>query len=189
MPVLILKMDKSRVDIALTFLVLFGEFPNNNGNILRISLPSEKAIRRGNIISAHIASGHIWRSELDKLSGRLPFSQTAILGRFGQSILRPLYNRLKAKHYSINMGIRELQAIRRRETSIGQTQPRIAYHKPEPPNLSYTPKPVFNNAIRFGANTNQIEIQTRINSRLSHRIANLGLTGRTIPNNIIFTWP
>ena len=67
-------MDKSLVDTVLTFLGSFGEFPdNNNDNPLRISLPTDKANRWGEIIDPHIASVQISHSELDKLIGRLSF--------------------------------------------------------------------------------------------------------------------
>ena len=71
---ILLKMDKSLVDTVLTFLGSFGEFPdNNNDNPLRISLPTDKANRWGEIIDPHIASVQISHSELDKLIGRLSF--------------------------------------------------------------------------------------------------------------------
>ena len=135
--VVILKMGKSKVDKALTFLGMFGEFPNReNGNLLRISRPSEKAIRWEAIISPHIASGQILPTELDKLIGRLSFSQTAIFGRFGRSILRPLYNKLTSKSYSNKLEHHELQALRWWEAAIGQMQHHIAYPKPKFPDLA-----------------------------------------------------
>ena len=112
---IILKMDKRLVDKALTFLGLFGEFPNNNNdNLLRISLPNGAATRWEIVIAPHISSGKILRSELGKLIGRLSFSQTAIFGRFGRAILRPLYNKLTGKYFPNKLERRALDARRRR---------------------------------------------------------------------------
>ena len=134
--VIILKMDKRMVDKALTFLGLFGEFPNRqNGNLLRISLPSDKAIRWEKIIPPYIASAQIFHTELDKLIDRLSFSQTAIFGRSGRAILRPLYNKLTNKRYSNKLEHRELHPLRWWEAAIGGMQPRIAYPKPKHPDL------------------------------------------------------
>ena len=139
---ILLKMDKSLVYKALTFLGLFGEFPdNNNDNILRISLPTDKATRWGEIIASNIAPGRILHSDLDKLIARLSFSQAAIFGSFGRAILRPLYNKLTGKYDPNKLERHELDAIRWWETAIGQMRHRIAYPEPKSPTLRYTPTP------------------------------------------------
>ena len=132
---ILLKWDKNQVDKAITFLGIFGEFPDNNDNLLRISLPTEKATRWGAIITSHIASGQITHSELGKLIGRLSFPQAAIFGRFGRAIVRPLYNQLKRNRYANKLERRELEALRWWEMAISQMQPRISYPKPKYPDL------------------------------------------------------
>ena len=88
-------MDASLVDKAITCIGLVAEFrSNNNDNIFRISLSSDKATICGGggpTKKTHIVYGLILHSEIDELIGHMPFSQTAIFGMFGRTILRRLY--------------------------------------------------------------------------------------------------
>ena len=138
----LLKMDKRKVAKALTFLGLFGEFPNrDNDDLLRISLTFEKEIRRVGIINTQIATGQILHTELDKLIGRLSFSRTAIFGRFGRAISRPLYNKLTSTNYSNKLEHHELQALRWWETAIWGDAISLPTQRRNFPTSRFTPTP------------------------------------------------
>ena len=185
---ILLKMDKSLVDKALTSLGLFGEFPDNNDNILRISLPTDKATRWGKIVASHIASGQILHSELDKLIGLLSCSQNAIFGRFGRTILRPLYNKFTNKYYySDKLGRRELEALRWWETAIGQMRPRIDCPEPQFPDLVIYTDAAAKTRIISALILNREEFRTAAKADVA--IASpTALNGKTSLYNIVYIY-
>ena len=133
-------MLKSEVGPDITFLGLLGSIPSKrNGWQLRATLTPEKATRRTAIIEQRIKSGLISPRELDKLIGKLCFSQTCLFWKFAITQLRCLYKKLQAPRYIARLNSFEHLARRRRAGVIAGLSPRI----PRPPGqhltLCYTP--------------------------------------------------
>ena len=96
-----LKLKKSEVGSEITFLGLLGSFPSKaNGMQLSVTLTKEKASRWHSIIIKHLSDGTITQMELEKLIGKLCFSQTCLFGKFARTHLRCLYKKLHMRRYS-----------------------------------------------------------------------------------------
>lgn len=79
---------KSEWDNTTKFLGLLGPFPRpENGMALSISLPLDKVDRRADIAERIATKGEITHQELGKLVGKLSFSQTAVFGMFGRTMI------------------------------------------------------------------------------------------------------
>ena len=95
-----LKLQKSEVGPAITFLGLLGTFPSKEGGMdLTVSLPQDKAAKWAADITQYQAKGIITHPELEKLIGKLCFSQTCLFGKFARTQLRCLYRKLYAPKY------------------------------------------------------------------------------------------
>ena len=95
-----LKKLKSEVGSDITCLGTMGSFlSKRNGWQLRAALTREKATRRTLTIERHIRTSIISSHELDKLIGKLCFSQTCLFGKFARIQLRCLYKQLHAPRY------------------------------------------------------------------------------------------
>ena len=96
----IFKDTKSELGNEVKFLRLLGKFPSTaNGMTLSISLPEDKARRRSEINSSVACNGSIPHKDLEKLVGKLSFSQTSVFGKFGRSMPKPLFGKLKSTPY------------------------------------------------------------------------------------------
>ena len=103
-----LKPGKSEVGSPLTFLGLLGTFQcAANGSRLSISLTPEKCKRWPNLITGYLQEGRISHSFLEKLIGKLLFSQTAVFGKFARTQLRPLYVKLNRRVYNARLSAYE----------------------------------------------------------------------------------
>lgn len=95
-----LKIEKSPVGEAITFLVLTSYFPHRPSKMsLAISLPLDKAYRRRKRIAPTPQRESISRATPESLVGRLSFAQTAVCARFARAMLKPLYAELYSKRY------------------------------------------------------------------------------------------
>ena len=93
---ILFKKDKSEVGRSVKFLGLPGDFPNPaNGMDLCISLPQGKTIRWSEIAESTASKGSIPHKDLGKLLGGLSFSQTSVFGKFGGTMLKSLFGKLR----------------------------------------------------------------------------------------------
>ena len=46
---------------------------------------------------------HMPHKELESVTGRLPYSETSVFGRFGRGMLQPLYRKLNAAYYQLDL--------------------------------------------------------------------------------------
>ena len=121
-----LKTAKSEVGTDVTFLGLLGSFPSkHNGMQLRVTLTPEKAAKWTAIIHKHLKEGLISSHELEKLIGKLCFSQTCLFGKFASTQLRCLYTKLHAPRYSAKLSKAEILTLNWRADVISQLSPRI----------------------------------------------------------------
>ena len=80
----------------LKFLGLAGNFPQvSSGMLLRFFLPEDEILARSALIGEFIEARSISHKQLEKLVGRLSFTQTSVSGRFGRALLRPLNRKLR----------------------------------------------------------------------------------------------
>ena len=108
-----LKGKKSEVGWRIAFLGRRGWFPpKENGYTLHISLPGEKRASREALLADFIARRSISTHELEKLIGRLSFSQPLLFGKFARTQLRPMYQKLYRRVYNARLTTAELAAVR-----------------------------------------------------------------------------
>ena len=102
------KAGKSSVGNKITLLGLLGTFPSRDseGQLL-ISLPDEKRVSWSGAIKSFLAAGAISHSCLEKLIGRLSFSQTSLFGKFARTQLRPLYQKFHRRWYNAQLSTLE----------------------------------------------------------------------------------
>ena len=95
------KTTKSPVDAQLTFLGLLGSFPvPQRGLILSIEPPQGKITKWPQIIRDPIKDVRITSKHLEKIIGKLSFTQTSAFGRFGRTLQIPLRDKLRDRPYS-----------------------------------------------------------------------------------------
>ena len=135
-----LKLGKSEVGSPLTFLGLLGTFPcAANGSRLSISLTPEKCERRSKLITGYLQEGRIAHSFLEKLIGKLLFSQTAVFGKFARTQLRPLYVKLNRRVYNARLSAYERSVFTWWRDVLADFSPRLATPRPKRPHwLIYT---------------------------------------------------
>ena len=103
-----IKPGKSEVGSPLTFLGLLGTFPcAANGRRLSISLTPGKRKRWPGLITGYLNDGRVAHSFLEKLIGKLLFSQVAVFGKFARTQLRPLYTKLHRRVYNARLSAYE----------------------------------------------------------------------------------
>ena len=89
---IILKDSKSEFGTLLEFLGLTISFWNDGSPTLAsLSLSQEKIRKLVQMIEALSTQHSVALAHLQKLAGKLCFTQTAIMGRFGRAALRPIY--------------------------------------------------------------------------------------------------
>ena len=105
-----LKPGKSAVGNKIVFLGMLGNFPSKeNGFRLFISLTDEKRRKWSSMLSSYIKAGSISHRCLEKLLGRLAFSQTSVFGKFARTQLRPLYQKFYRRVF--NARLTPLEAV------------------------------------------------------------------------------
>ena len=131
-----LKSSKADAGNSITFLGLKGTFPStaNIGQLL-VSLPPEKAEKWAKLIDAVVSTGSINHSTLEKLIGKISFSQTAIFGKFARTMISPLHHKLHAKSYRERISIQEKRVFQWWAATLRSLKPRIATPKPKFPEL------------------------------------------------------
>ena len=92
---------------------------------LRVSLTPEKASSWSAIIRRRINDGSISHPDLEKLIGKLRFSQTCLFGKFARTQIRCLYRKLYAPSYSHILSQTELIALHWWVEVISNLKPRI----------------------------------------------------------------
>ena len=135
-----LKPGKSEVGSRVTFLGLLGSFPaKTNSFKLGISLPEEKASHWAALIQEHIKARSISHQQLEKLIGKLSFSQTQLFAKFARTQLRPLYRKLYRKVYNAKLTLLELHNLRWWYDIISAMSPRWVTTRPtRVPWIAYT---------------------------------------------------
>ena len=89
---IILNDSKSEFGTLLEFLGLTISFRNDGSSTLAsLSLSPEKIQKLVEMIEALSSQHSAALAHLQKLAGRLCFTQTAIMSRFGRAALRPIY--------------------------------------------------------------------------------------------------
>ena len=129
-----MKKIKSEVKNEIKFLGLLGSFPGPEGDmLLRITPPQDKIARWSQIAIDHATSGRASHKDLEKLIGKLSFTQTSAFGRFGRTLLKPLHDKLKERPYSEQLSDRERDILLWWVQSLRETIPRTILIKPTNP--------------------------------------------------------
>ena len=109
-----LKSAKSELGPEVTFLGLQGTYPAEKTDfVLQICLPAEKKKAWSALILSYLSQGRISYQELEKLIGRLSFSQTLLFGKFARTQLRPLYQKLYRRVYNATLSAEERDVFSR----------------------------------------------------------------------------
>ena len=121
-----LKGAKSEVGPAIAFSVLLGSFPSKeNGAVLPICMPDEKSRALAALIRSYLAQNRLSYQEIEKLIGRLSFSQTLLFGKFARTQLRPLYTKMRRKYFCASLSAQERATIVWWDEVISGFPPRI----------------------------------------------------------------
>ena len=121
-----LKISKSEYGRKITFLGLQGFFPcSENGYKLSVTLTEDKARNWANTIAQILKTGVISSNELEKLIGKLGFSQTNLFGKFARTQLRPLYQKFYAKQYQAQLSPLEKSTLNWWHAILLSLRPRL----------------------------------------------------------------
>ena len=105
-----LKKEKYELGATATFVGLSGFLPcRQNGWMLEVSLPLEKAEAWAGEIAQHTHAGCIAAVPIEKLIGDLGFPQTNLFGKFPRTQIRPLYRKLRTRRYVPTLSSAELR--------------------------------------------------------------------------------
>ena len=94
------RMKKAKCSLGQTntFLGVDGSMPETANNILLPArLPDGKSAKWAESIQDFPTSDATERAWMDKIVGRLSFTQSLVFGRFARTLMRPLYRKLKAR--------------------------------------------------------------------------------------------
>ena len=131
-----LKLEKSEYGQKVTFLGLMGFFPcRENDFQLSVTLTQEKASRWCQEIREFLKRRSISSPELEKLIGKLGFSQTNLFGKFARTQLRPLYKKFYAKNFSAKLSLSEARTLQWWAHVLSSLHPRIPRPSNCPPDL------------------------------------------------------
>ena len=129
-----LKAEKSEHGQSITFLGLLGHFPcKANDFKLSVTLDPPKASRWASEINGFIIKRSISSPELEKLIGKLGFSQTNLFGKFARTQLRPLYKKFYCKNFSPKLTGSELQTLHWWAKLLISLHPRVPRPTNRPP--------------------------------------------------------
>ena len=92
---------------------------------LKIFLPRSKIVARSDAILETISKGYIEHKPLERLIGKLPFTQTSIFGRFVGTLLKFLHTKLHHKPYLGHLSEEEIDILHWRVASLRASIPRI----------------------------------------------------------------
>ena len=121
-----LKVEKSEVGQKVTFLGLLGHFPCHENNFqLSVTLTPEKASKWVCEINGFIKNRSISSHELEKLIGKLGFSQTSLFGKFARTQLSPLYKKFYSRSFTAKLSFSELKTLHWWAAVLSSLQPRI----------------------------------------------------------------
>ena len=132
--------DKFDLGKEVTFLGLLGSFPStSNGGRLHISLPPVKRKNWSELITSYLKEGRVSHRCLEKLVGRLSFSQTTLFGEFARTQLRPLRRKLHRRVYSAVLSPYERSILEWWASIIAEFAPRLDSPRPLKPDwIIYT---------------------------------------------------
>ena len=121
-----LKAEKSEHGQKITFLGLLVHFPCRSNNIqLSVTLTPDKASRWVGEISGFVRKRDISPPELEKLIGKLGFSQTNLLGKFARTQLRPLCKKFYSRNFAPELSFAELRTFHWWADVLSSLHPRI----------------------------------------------------------------
>ena len=121
-----LKTAKSEVGQEVTFLGLRGSFPCKANNFkLSVTLTPDKAKAWAEEIELFIRQRSIPSPVLEKLIGKLGFSQTNLFGKFARTQLRPLYKKFYSRNFSPKLSLSECANLRWWADVLSSLQPRV----------------------------------------------------------------
>ena len=120
------------------FLGLDGSCPcPDSVAILSVTLTEEKKSLCVDRLGEFLRTGHIMRRELESATGRLSFSQTSVLGRFGRGITQPLYRKLNAPFYQSVLSDAGRKVSQWRAAMIRGAKPRRSISRNPIPDKNY----------------------------------------------------
>ena len=136
----LLNDEKTKFGETIKFLGLKGVFPSiGNGMLLRIFLPKSKIEKWSTEVEEILRCGSVEHKPLEKIIGKLSFTQTSIFGRFGRTMLRPLYNKKNAHPYVSTLSEDDKDNLRWWVASIRACIPRVVeFRAPNPEFLVYS---------------------------------------------------
>ena len=121
-----LKVEKARVGTTVSFLGLEGIAPHvRNGRKSEIRLTTEKARRRSSQLREALSANTISQVDLEKVIGRLSFSQTSVFGKFARAQMLPFYTKLYRRKYIPQLSPLERFTFRWRIRVLKELKPRI----------------------------------------------------------------
>ena len=129
---IILKDSKSEFGTLLEFLGLTISFRNDGSPTLAsLSLSHEKIQKLVEMIEALSSQHSAALAHVQKLAGRLCFTQTAIMGRFGRAALRPIYELISKGGGTLSRSFK--QCLRRWVRVLPAIMPRliVSFREPE----------------------------------------------------------
>ena len=89
-----------------------------------MTLTEEKAKKWSSEIDHVLREGNIKHVELEGIIGKLSFSQTMMFGKFARSMMRPLYRKLYANHYSASLTNSDRRVLVWRQGTILTLEPK-----------------------------------------------------------------
>ena len=126
MSAITLKPEKTDMGPALTSLGIFGAFPSpSNDMSLTVALPREKALAWRASVEDILSAGSVVHKDLERVIGRLAFTQTSVYGRAGRAMLTVLYQKLNAHFYSPILSGREQSTLRWWQYALLTITPRL----------------------------------------------------------------
>ena len=121
-----LKVEKSEVGQKVTFLGLLGHFPCRDNNFqLSVTLTPDKALKWVTEIKGFIRDRSISSHDLEKLIGKLGFSQTSLFGKFARTQLSPLYRKFYSRSFTPKLSFSEARTLHWWAEVLASLRPRI----------------------------------------------------------------
>ena len=116
--------------VKIFFLELQGSFTGpESGMLLRVALPDTKKDNWPNRMEEFPKSGSMSHIELESMTGRLPYSQTSIFGRFCMETTHPLYWKLNTEYCHPKLSDLGTATLHRRQAILTATRPWIIYKR------------------------------------------------------------
>ena len=103
--------------------------------LLNIHLHPERIELWPMIAPTIISEGIVQHKAIESLIGKLRFTQTSIFGRFGRTLLNPLYSKLHSHPYDDHLSIEGIPPQRWRAASIRASAPLVVEIKSSRPEI------------------------------------------------------